>query len=167
MPFGYVDKYLFGHTRPNWSLEELVKVLSLLLNRYIAIHFLFLFPHADRGFIFGGDALNPVPLFMCISIFIFSSVFCRHLSMFTVSTKLHEVTGSTGVTFFLNGNNKAEIAFILIFMSKDCWKTSWGQDCDFFIFPGVKVLLLFPTAGPNMLADKKPFLGEICETAYI
>lgn len=52
MPFGYVDKYLFGLTKPSWSLVELVKVLSLLLDKYVAIHFLFLFPHADTGFIF-------------------------------------------------------------------------------------------------------------------
>lgn len=78
MPFGYVDKYLFGLTKPSWSLVELVKVLSLLLDRYVAIHFLFLFPHADTGFIFflgGGAALNPLSLFMCINIFSVSSVF--------------------------------------------------------------------------------------------
>lgn len=42
------------------------------------------------------------------------------------------------------GNNKAEVAFILISMSEDFWKTSQGQDCDFFVLPGAKVLLLFP-----------------------
>jgi len=55
MPFGYVNKYLFGLTRLNWSLVELVKVLSLLLDGYIAIHFFFLFPHAHTGFILRGE----------------------------------------------------------------------------------------------------------------
>lgn len=63
--------------------------------------------------------------------------------MFTVSVKLHEVTGSTEVTFSFSRNNKAEIAFILIFMSEDFWMTR-GQDYDFFVLPGAKVLLLFP-----------------------
>lgn len=63
--------------------------------------------------------------------------------MFTVPMKLHEVTGSTEVMFSLKGNNKAEIAFILIFMTEDFWKSSQGQNCDFFVLPDAKVLLLF------------------------
>lgn len=59
MPFGCLDKYLFGLTKHDWSLVELVKVLSLLLDRHVALHFLFLFPYADTGFclvvFFGGE----------------------------------------------------------------------------------------------------------------
>lgn len=62
--------------------------------------------------------------------------------MKTVSVNLREVTGSTEVTFSISGTNKAEIAFILIFMSKDFWKTSQGQHWDFFVV--AKLFLLFP-----------------------
>lgn len=64
--------------------------------------------------------------------------------MFTVPMKLHEVTCSTEVMFSLKGNNKAEIVFILIFMTEDFWKSSQGQNCDFFVLPDAKVLLLLP-----------------------
>lgn len=144
MPFGYVDKYLFGLTRPNWSLVELVKVLSVLLDRYIAIRFLFLFPHADTDFIFlGGDALNPVPLLRVLIYSALSQFSIDIFLLFTVSTKLHEVSGSTEVTLSLNGNNKDKIAFILIFMIEDFWKTSQGWDWDFLVLPGAKAACCF------------------------
>lgn len=114
---------------------ELVTVVSFLLDRYIAMNFFFLLPLARQ---------MPVHFFMCFKIFSFSSVFQRHLSMYTVSVNLHEVTGSTEVTFSLSGRNKVEIALILIFMSKDSWKTSQGHDWDFFVVPGAKLLLFFP-----------------------
>lgn len=66
MPFDCVGKCLFGLTRSNWPLVEVVKVLSLLLDKYIAIQFLFLFPLADTGSIFWGEMHWILCLFFCV-----------------------------------------------------------------------------------------------------
>lgn len=117
---------------------ELVKVLSFLLDRCIAI-----------------NLLMSVPFLMCINIFSFSSVFNRHLCKL-VSANLHEVNYSAEVTFSLSGRNKAEIASVLIFMGKDFWKTSQGQHWHFFVI--AKLFVLFPQTVQMCQQIKSHFL---------